>query len=523
MFAFMRRFFERLDRLAGTDVESGLALWLDRIAFAFLVLTVVFAPHSIAATQTAWVIGMLVWIIRLFVRPRPALGLTVLDLALWGFFAWSVISSLLSYEPAISLGKLRGTAVFLIFYFVLFNIRSRRVAVFIALVMIASSLISAAWAPIERLVGRGVEIRDLKPESPLAKALLWEGDTILEVNGHQVGKPEDILRGLEVADVSKVKFYRPDFEFTVEVNRADLRPGSNALERLGIGDWKKSHNWRSKGFYGHYTTYAEVLQLIASLAFGLLIAAIAALRRPSTTGRTPILWLAFAVLGLGAALLLTVTRAPQLAFVVSAGIIVLMGLGRRWLMGTAVVIVPVAVGALLFLQSSRQVGFFDRADESTRYRQVMLADGVRLMTESPKNLIFGVGMDSIKERWREWGMFEGGRLPLGHFHSTPLQIAVERGVPALLLWITVLGIYGMYLWRGVCLLRSRSDWPLLGILLGCFGGGAGFVISGLVHYNLGDQEVAMVFFILMGVGTRVSGLAVPDDSPDVPVDELSHA
>jgi hypothetical protein len=43
------------------------------------------------------------------------------------------------------------------------------------------------------------------------------------------------------------------------------------------------------------------------------------------------------------------------------------------------------------------------------------------------------------------------------------------------------------------------DWRTLGILLGCFGGLVGFVTSGLVHFNLGDAEVAMVFFMLMGL------------------------
>jgi hypothetical protein len=47
------------------------------------------------------------------------------------------------------------------------------------------------------------------------------------------------------------------------------------------------------------------------------------------------------------------------------------------------------------------------------------------------------------------------------------------------------------------------DWKTLGVLLGCFGGLIGFFTSGLVHYNLGDAEVAMVFFLLMGIGFRI--------------------
>jgi hypothetical protein len=40
----------------------------------------------------------------------------------------------------------------------------------------------------------------------------------------------------------------------------------------------------------------------------------------------------------------------------------------------------------------------------------------------------------------------------------------------------------------------------------------GFFTSGLVHYNLGDAEVAMVFFILMGIGVslKAAGFKTPE-------------
>jgi uncharacterized membrane protein YuzA (DUF378 family) len=36
-------------------------------------------------------------------------------------------------------------------------------------------------------------------------------------------------------------------------------------------------------------------------------------------------------------------------------------------------------------------------------------------------------------------------------------------------------------------------------LLGALGGLAGFLSSGLVHYNWGDSEVIMVFYLIMGL------------------------
>ena len=269
----------RLDEIASIDDGKPGVVWLERIAFAFLVLMVIFAPHSIAATQTAWVIGMTAWIARLFMKPRVKCRFTALDVALWAFFLWSIITSFTSYAPDISINKLRGVAVFLIFYFVLYNTRSRRAAHLLAFALIASCMVNVLWTPVQRLIGRGVEIHGLAPDSPLAKAFLWEGDTLLEANGKKLKTPEDVVAAMEQSESTKIKFYRPDFDFVVEVKRADLLAGGDAMSQLGITSWKKSRNWRSSGFYGHYATYSEVLQLVASLALGLLIALFSATRR----------------------------------------------------------------------------------------------------------------------------------------------------------------------------------------------------------------------------------------------------
>jgi O-antigen ligase len=554
----MQKFLDWIDRIAETNHENKLALWLERVAFIFLVLMVLSAPHSIAATQTAWISGMLALVIRLFVKPRLKLVRTPLDLPLLAFFVWSVVTAFTSYAPDISLDKLRGVGLFLIFYFVVIVVRTKSVAVFLAFALVFSCMFNVVWTPIERLIGRGVEIHGVRADSPLTKTIyvennnekitLKDGDAVLEVNKKKVRSPEDLLAALEQNETSRVRFYRPDYYLTVQIKRADLLGGANAAEKLGFAYWKKSRNWRSMGFYGHWTTYAEVLQLIASLVFGLFItsllrkrgkdirrrgdeetenqqqtAKLQSLNQRNKSRLSPFLFfssfpfLLFCLAAMSLALLLNVTRASQLAFLVSAISIVLIAGNRKLILISAAVILPVALGGLIFLQQSRNVGFFDSKDDSTKYRQTVYREGFDLWTDNARHFFVGVGMDSIKRYAKDWQLFDDGRLPMGHFHSTPLQLVVERGFPALLLWLWILGVYARTLFgkiqdSGFRILDSESspgnskfgsDWKTHGILLGCFGGLIGFFTSGLVHYNLGDAEVAMVFFLLMGISVSL--------------------
>ena len=511
----MTRFIERFDRLVGIDGEPFAAGWLDRLAFVFLFLMVGTAPHSIAASQSAWILGMLFTAARLTLKPRVEFRRRPLHFALIAIFLWAVISSLFSYEPTVSLDKLRGVSLLLVFFFVYLNIRRLSAVYFLAFVLIFSCMINVAVVIGQRFIGRGVEVYNVAPDGPLGRLDIIDGTTLLAADGKKLNTPDELVNAVEQNGRVKLSIYEYEFYRDRELTRDELQPGSTAAERLGVGAWARSYNWRAQGFFGHFTTYAEALQLIASLLFGLIIAALV---RGSYTDAPQNRALRFATSApflmvlLGAiliALLLTVTRASQLAFMVSAFTIILLSRSRKLLIAAGLIAIPVVLGGLLFLQESRNVGFIDTSDNSTTYRLTMWRDGLRLSTASPRNFIFGLGMDSIHKHWQEWGMFQGGMLPMGHFHSTPIQLLAERGLPALLIWLVVLVLYGLTLWRGINIARHNGRWSL-GVLLGCMGALVGFIVSGLVHYNLGDGEVAMIFYLLMGLGAKTTDLLPAD-------------
>lgn len=503
-----------LDNLAAINTENILARTLERGAFVFLILMVVSAPHSIAATQIAWLTGMLMWVIRFAFKPRPQFGRTALHLALLAFFGWTVLSSIFSYDPAVSLDKLRGAGLFMIFFFAAANLRSQRAVVFMALALIASAMVNVVWTPLERLIGRGVEIHGVMPNGPLARAGLSDGDTLLRINGERLSSPEELVAAIDRGETVEIRYHRPDVERTATLRRADLLSGQTALEKLGIAAWHKNRKWRAAGFYGHFTTYSEVLQLIGSLILGLVLAGLFTLTQTPEEGYSKgkrlyaamtnflaqkrLILLAACLPLIFLALLLSGTRASQLGLMASAFTMVAALGSRRIFLAMLVAAIPVGViGYYALLQTRQQ-------DETNEYRKTMWRDGIRLATQSPRHLVIGVGMDSIKKHWIEWDLFDGGRLPMGHFHSTPVQLAVERGMPALLIWLIVLAIYARGLLRFIRLKHQKRKWPHLGIALGCLGGLAGFFTAGLVHYNLGDGEVAMAFYLLMALGTRIA-------------------
>jgi O-antigen ligase len=156
-------------------------------------------------------------------------------------------------------------------------------------------------------------------------------------------------------------------------------------------------------------------------------------------------------------------------------------------------VIPLILGGVLLLQQKRNVGFFDAKDQSTSWRELVWRESFQLLVSKPRHLLAGVGMDSIKGHWREWGLFDNGRQPIGHLHSNILQLAVERGIPALIVWLILLGAYARMLLK---LTREPNSG---GLALGALGGLAGFFASGLVHYNWGDSEVVMVVYFIMGL------------------------
>jgi O-antigen ligase len=131
-------------------------------------------------------------------------------------------------------------------------------------------------------------------------------------------------------------------------------------------------------------------------------------------------------------------------------------------------------------------------DDSSRLRLAIARAALSRVAARP---LAGHGVDAVHRHWREWG-FPGDDVV--HTHSTPLQLAFERGLPALFFWLWLLAAFWLTLTRAERLLRASADATAHGLLLGAAGAFAGFCASSLVNYNFGDAEVMLLIWWLMG-------------------------
>jgi O-antigen ligase len=488
------------------EIAPGpLGLWLERVILAVLFLFTFAAPISIAAAQFAWALGLLFSLLRFFVFPRPALHRTPIDYAMFAFFILTGVSSFLSYEPMVSIGKLRAAMLFTIVYLFSENIRSVRILRLLVVVLMAATMLSALFTFTQYAIGRGVKVQGVRADSPLKAARfitrskieanpILDGDTIEEVDGQRISNSEQLIAELDRPSsekTAKLKIYRYEWNPVLEVPRGKLLPGVTPEERLGIASWSRGRDRRAIGFFNHWTTYSESLQLLGSLALGLFVAL--PLKRSKWS-----LILLVVLLAISGALLLTVVRASWLSFLISGALIAVLGLRWRTLIVIGACALPLVLAGTFILHQKRNVGFFDSHDDSIRWRETVQREGLHLLVSNPRHLLVGVGMDSIKAHWRAWGLFDNGRLPMGHMHSDYLQIALERGVLALLAWLILMALYARMLWRSQRQL-TKENWIERGVALGALGGLFGFMISGVVHYNWGDSEVVMIFYLIMGL------------------------
>ena len=473
---------------APTKREHWSRLGQRTVTIGFFLYSV-FAPHSIAAAEISLAIVGAGWLVRTIASKNPGFRRTPFDLPILLFFLWTVASSFLSQEPRISIAKIQSTCVVFLFYLTQAFV-TRRTAVLLVAVMILSGAVGTVYSVYDLARGRGILIESVAPESPLQALHIRKGDAIWRIGGRRV---------YSVADIDQIIKNSPDqTKLTVSVISQGEhleRPGLIVTDTIkkqpspsGVVGSNPTHRFRASGWTRHYETYSEILQILAQLALGL---ALANFKNHGLNLRSKLAAAALALLALGIAL--TAMRTALVALAIGVCVISVRALGRRAkVLSLAGICLLLAVGAFVVYQTRAQHALSLQDPSSSLRVQVARVGLSRLMLHP----LFGHGMDAMHVHWAEWGF--PGRDML-HLHSTPLQLAFDRGLPALLFWLWIMWVFWRTASRGEKLLGDSSDTNRYGLLLGATGAVAGFFASSLVNYNFGDGEVALVFWWLMGI------------------------
>jgi O-antigen ligase len=231
---------------------------------------------------------------------------------------------------------------------------------------------------------------------------------------------------------------------------------------------------RPQGTLGLYMTYSGLLMLVACAAVSRVMFA-----------QHHRAWAALVLPALVLALSFTFTRSAWVGACVGVGILFLLRDFR--LIG----LLPIAFGAFLILApatlTERLYSTFSLTDPSNVDRVAMMKSGWRIVKKDP---LTGVGPDMVIQVYPVYRDKTAINQLNPHLHNVPLQIAAERGIPALLVWIWFIATLVRDFFR-----QRRASYPSLSNAgLAVIGA---MLAAGLFEYNFGDSEFLMLFLVLV--------------------------
>lgn len=248
----------------------------------------------------------------------------------------------------------------------------------------------------------------------------------------------------------------------------------------GIARLLDTHRGRAQGFYSNPITYAEML----------LFAIFLSLSRRRSTGAPSAAWPWGVFVLTVAAAAASATRAVWLAGPLALGGWALWRRDRRVALALGAVLLGAGVTGLASPAfRARAASITDaRTDTSHLIRKGVWVRCVELIRRHPWRGV-GIGNLHIAGRDLPWG----GASPDSDWteaHNIYLQMAVERGVPGLLVFLGLLAAYSRFLVKA-----AAADPELDGLLFGF----AALCLAGLTESWTHDSEVMLCLYALLGV------------------------
>jgi O-antigen ligase len=258
------------------------------------------------------------------------------------------------------------------------------------------------------------------------------------------------------------------------------------IVQFGILKWDNLGR-RPQGTLGMYMTYSGQLMLVACTAAARIL-----FRRNDRT------WASLVMPALIVALAATLSRNAWVGACAGIGLLLLIRDFRL------VALLPVAAAVFLAFGpaalSERVYSTFrlnklwqdslttEASLESNRDRLAMVRSGLRIIAHDP---LTGVGPDMVIQVYPQYRDPKAVNQLNPHLHNVPLQIAAERGLPALAIWLWFVGT----LLRDFISKRNTSSVPSL--TMAALASVVAMLAAGMFEHNFGDSEFLMLFLLIV--------------------------
>jgi O-antigen ligase len=232
---------------------------------------------------------------------------------------------------------------------------------------------------------------------------------------------------------------------------------------------------RVRGTLGHYMTYSGLLMLVIGAALARVL-----------FGRRDRIWFALVMPALAVAVAVSFTRSAAVGICAAAAL--LFALKDLRLMAIFPIVAALGLALAPGSVTARYLSTFNLKDPTIRDRMAMLREGAHMTRTHPW---VGVGPNMVETLYAEYRDPDAVERVNPHLHNVPVQIAAERGLPALVAWLCFVGIVMLDLWRAFRADRARV------LAAAGLAAMAAMLAAGMFEYNFGDSEFQMMLLLLI--------------------------
>ena len=239
---------------------------------------------------------------------------------------------------------------------------------------------------------------------------------------------------------------------------------------------------RLTGNLSHYMTAGGVLMIISLMLLAVTFFSEFKKIRYLAAGVAVVLLVALAF---------TQTRNTYLG--IAAGLVILLFSWRKGFIFLLPFIISLAILLSPPIVRERMFKIADMQDASIQSRFYMVEAGAGMVADYP---LFGVGLNQVQGMYQRYRPEAETRIA-PHLHNNIMQIAAERGLPALIAWLAFIIVIFRNLHSKV---REKKITPWGKIVAsGALAVVTALFVAGMFEYNFGDSEVRMLFFLCISL------------------------